>query len=386
MGGQAVGAAAHVAPAVLAIDIARDAGLEPEFIGVYTALVFLAAAISSLASGGLIGQRGAIWSVQCGVVLSGLGCALAATGHPAGIYASAIVVGLGYGPMTPASSVALSRWSPPSRLGLIMSIKQTGVPMGYFATGLLAPLAAETIGWRDGLLGLAAFCSVFALAMTPAARRLDEAGPRVGGGFASARRSLGLLKAHSGLMRIAFASFTFAGVQVAVTSFLVVYLEDHIGLSKQLAAWPLAVAGIAAIAGRIGWGWLADGTPAPLLLTLLPALMALCLGLLLLCGPAWGLAPLTLLGLAIGLSVLAWNGVMLIETARQAPPGEVGLATSGVLALTFLGSTLFPLVLSQTVSWFQSYEIGFGAMIVLSTLVIFAYAPRAFEKGAFKKT
>ena len=114
--------------------------------------------------------------------------------------------------------------------------------MGYFATGILLPLGAAVYGWRTAMIAVAAIAVALALALAPASRRLDEEGPSVGGGFRSARLSLGLLKTHRGLMRIALASLAFAGVQVAVTSFLVVFLEGHVGLSKSLAAWPLAVA------------------------------------------------------------------------------------------------------------------------------------------------
>ncbi len=379
MGGQALGAAAQLAPAVLAVEIARHSGLSPALIGVFSGLVFLAAATSALGGGGLIGRYGAVAAVRVGAAMSAIGTALVAIGHPAAIAFAALVIGLGYGPMTPASSVVLSRWAPAHRLGLIMSIKQTGVPMGYFATGVLLPRLSEAIGWQTSLLALAALTAVAAVALTPAARLLDEKRPGVRSGFASARHSLGLLRQHPRLRRIAFASLAFAGVQVTVVSFLVVYLEDFIGLEKQLAAWPLAVAGVAAIAGRIAWGWLADTVAASRLLVVLPALLAATVAAFLAAGAGWGLAPLTALGLAVGLTVLAWNGVMLIETARQAPPGEVGLASSGVLALTFLGSTIFPQLLSATVGATGSYQGGFIAMTVVCAIVILAYLPDAIK-------
>lgn len=381
MGGQAFGAAAQLAPAVLALEIAAAAGVAPTMIGVYAGIVFFAAAVSSLGGGGLIARHGGVRAVQVGVVLSAIGVALAALGHPAALAASAFVIGLGYGPMTPASSVVLAHWAPAHRLGLVMSIKQTGVPLGYFATGVLLPWLAATVGWQNAMLALAGAAVVTALLLGPAAKRLDQRSRSVTGGFASAKRSLGLLKRHPKLMRIAMASLAFAGVQVAVTSFLVVYLESEAGLPKSLAAWPLAVAGVAAVAGRIGWGALADLAPAARLLAILPILMASALVFLLMVGPNADIILLTGLGLALGLSVLAWNGVMLIEAARQAPPGEIGLATSGVLALTYIGSTIFPQLLSLTVGALGSYAIGFGAMIGAALLVAIVYMPDAIKKS-----
>lgn len=381
MGGQALGAAAQLAPAVLALEVAAKAGVAPTMIGVYTGIVFFAAALSSLGGGGLIGRHGGVRAVQAGVFMSAIGIVLASFGNPLALIASALFIGLGYGPMTPASSVVLTQWSPAHRLGLIMSIKQTGVPLGYFMTGVGLPWLSAEIGWQNALLALAGVALLTGLALGPAAPRLDRRNPSAVGGFASARRSLGLLRAHPRLLRIAVASLAFAGIQVAVTSFLVVYLESEAGLSKSLAAWPLAVAGVTAIAGRIGWGALADMTAAARLLALLPVLMAGALGCLLLIGPDAELLTLTALGLALGFSVLAWNGVMLIEAARQAPVGDIGNATSGVLALTFLGSTVFPQLLSFAVGSLGSYAIGFGGMIVAALAVALWYFPDAIKNS-----
>ena len=380
MAGQALGAASQLAPAVMATQIAEQAGLSPSMIGIYTGLVFLASAISALGGGGLIGKYGAVSAVQAGVGMSAMGCALAAIGHPAALILSAIVIGLGYGPMTPASSVVLSRWSPKHRLGLIMSIKQTGVPIGYAATGLGMPILSDAVGWQTSLFVLAGISALTFTLLAAAASRLDEPGPSVGSSFTAARLSLGLLKRHNRLRRIAFASLAFAGVQVTITSFLVVYLENDIGLTQKLAAFPLFIAGIAAIAGRIGWGYLADIMPTARLLMILPVLMAVTLVALILGDIGWNYILLAALGLALGFSVLAWNGVMLIETARRAPDGQVGLATSGVLALTFLGSTIFPWALSFTVEVFGTYQIGFIGMAIASIAVALWYLPDAIKK------
>ena len=71
---------------------------------------------------------------------------------------------------------------------------------------------------------------------------------------------------------------------------------------------------------------------------------------------------------------------MLTEVARQAPPGQVGMATSGVLALTFLGSMAFPQALSAALATNGSYEVGFGAMICVSLAMAAWYLPDALTK------
>ena len=46
-----------------------------------------------------------------------------------------VIIGVGYGPITPASSQILARTAHPSRMALTFSIKQTGVPAGRRAGG-----------------------------------------------------------------------------------------------------------------------------------------------------------------------------------------------------------------------------------------------------------
>jgi hypothetical protein len=109
--------------------------------------------------------------------------------------------------------------------------------------------------------------------------------------------------------------------------------------------------------------------------------MACALIVLLSANAGWGVFLLGTLGLVLGLSVLAWNGVMLYETAKRAPPGQVGLATSGVLALTFFGSTIFPQALSAIVVITGSYQVGFIAMTGVCILVTMAYFKDAIKNS-----
>ena len=59
-----------------------------------------------------------------------------------------VVLGLGYGPITPASSHVLVRTAPPARMALTFSIKQTGVPAGAALAGAVLPGLALALGWR----------------------------------------------------------------------------------------------------------------------------------------------------------------------------------------------------------------------------------------------
>lgn len=381
MGGQALGAAAQLSPAVLATFIAADTGLEASLIGIYTGTVFLASAIATLGGGGMIIRYGGVRAVQIGALLTAIGISFVAIGHPIAFIASALIIGAGYGPMTPASSIVLSRWAPANRLGLVMSIKQTGVPIGYALAGISLPILNGIYGWQITIIIIAVICWIAAILIGLAVATLDvDRSPAARIGFAGARLALGMVWTVRRLRRIACASLAFAGVQVTVTSFMVVYLETRHGYSNQQAAQALAIANLTAIAGRILWGGAADCVRTSILLTLLPVAMAFAMIGLIIVDRSWHLLAVFAVAISLGATVIAWNGLMLTEVARQAPPGQVGMATSGVLALTFLGSMAFPQALSAALAAHGSYEVGFGAMIFVSLAMAAWYLPDAMTK------
>ena len=119
----------------------RDLGIAPKLVGVFVGLVYAGSMAASLASRRVhralrrdprvAGLRAA---VRGGLVADGAG---AASLHRIGRCSSLapVVIGLGYGPITPASSHVLARTAPPSRMALTFSIKQTGVPAGAALPG-----------------------------------------------------------------------------------------------------------------------------------------------------------------------------------------------------------------------------------------------------------
>jgi MFS family permease len=60
----------------------------------------------------------------------------------------AFIMGLGYGPVTPASSHLLARNAPLGIMALVFSIKQTGVPLGGAMAGAIVPHLVIFCGWR----------------------------------------------------------------------------------------------------------------------------------------------------------------------------------------------------------------------------------------------
>ncbi len=153
---QALGALGHLALPVLAGEAAADFGVDAGLIGVYSGIVFAGSAASSLLLAGSVPRIGVVRVSQLALLTSTAGLALLALGEAWLLPASALLVGAGYGPMTPASSYLLARLVLPHVMSLVMSIKQTGVPIGYGLAGLLLPAIVAIADWQTAALAAAA--------------------------------------------------------------------------------------------------------------------------------------------------------------------------------------------------------------------------------------
>jgi MFS family permease len=367
--------------AVLAPVIAPEFGLSQKLVGVFVGLVYAAAMTASLFSGVFIARFGAIRVSQCAVLLVSLGLALLpiAAWAPAGVallLIAPLVIGAGYGPITPASSHVLVRTAPPSRMALTFSIKQTGVPGGAALGGALLPALTLVLGWHATLLALAGVGIAVAGAAQPIRSDLDRTRDRtrrftIAGTFKPLRKVL----ANPRLVEITIVSFFYAALQVSLMSFLVVYLTEALGWSLVSAGFALTVATTGGVAGRVLWGVIADHyVPPRVLLGLLGVIGGAC-SLATAAYPASGpVMPLLVLAAVFGATAIGWNGVQLAEVARHAPPGEAGAITGATGFIGFsgivVGSPLFGFLAAATGDYRTGFIVFGGAILSCGTWVL----------------
>lgn len=381
---------AATATAVLAPMIAPAFGVSPKLVGVFVGLVYAGSMAAGLAAGGMIGRFGAIRVSQACVLLCAAGLALLPVAAPwplaialAGL--AAVIVGLGYGPITPASSQVLARTAPPSRMALTFSIKQTGVPAGAALAGALLPALALATDWRVALAAVAIGGVAVALAAQSVRADFDHERDRTR--TFSLRESFGLLRqvfADRALAELTLLSFFYSATQVSLTSFLVVYLAEQLGRPLVVAGAALSVATLAGVAGRIFWGLVADRSRSPRAVL---AGLGIGAGACSLATAAWPeSAPLWPLFVVLGLFgalAIGWNGVMLAEVARRSPPGRAGAITGATSFVTFAGVVCGPSAFSLLASAAGSYRAGFVAIGLGSLLsaLVFAARSRPRRKG-----
>jgi MFS family permease len=357
---------------VMAPVAASALGVSAALVGVYVAIVYAGAMAASLSAGAAIARFGAIRTSQFGLLLCAAGLGLCAVPHPAASAVGALLIGLGYGPITPASSHLLSKSTPAHRMSLVFSVKQTGVPLGGVLAGALVPSLMLWLGWQGALLVSALANIVCAVIAQPlradldADRNADK--PLALGNLA---QPLKLVWSHPALKMLAGCSFVFSIVQLSLTTYLVTYLNENLSYSLVAAGLALSVAQFGGVAGRVLWGWVADrGLGARRMLAALAALMAISSAVTALL-PAGAPQLLVLAVLVVfGASAVGWNGVYLAEVARQAPPGLAGVATGGTLAFTFFGVVLGPPVFGALSGLFQTYRAGYLALAVPTALCL----------------
>lgn len=351
---------------VLAPEIARDLGIPPRLVGVFVGLVYVGSMVSSLAAGQLVPRHGAIRVSQIAVLICIAGISIVASAHASTVALlalAALVIGVGYGPITPASSHVLARTTPASRMALTFSIKQTGVPAGAAIAGAILPLLAQSAGWRTAFVSIAAAGLVVAAVSEPPRTNLDGELHRATTPFSvrNLLAPLGRLARHARLRELAITGFVYAAIQMCLMSFLVVYLTESLGHSLVAAGLALTVANIGGIVGRIVWGAVADRFSAPRrMLAMLGLGAAACAYLTAMFEPDWNTAALLLVCALFGATAIGWNGVQLSEVARQAPQGEAGIMTGASGFVTFAGVVLGPPLFAVLASLFGSYRIGFA--------------------------
>src|SRR2546429_3457144 len=334
------------ATAVLAPEIARDFGLPAKLVGVFVGLLYVGSMTASLASGHFIARHGAIRVSQLCVLICAAGITLVALLPPSAVLLLAlapIVIGLGYGAITPASSELLARTAPPGRMALVFSIKQTGVPGGAALAGAALPPLALAIGWRPALL-VAALCGVGIAALAQSTRRrLDVTSAERPFSIAALLAPLRTVVRHPALVELSIVGFVYAAMQMCLMSFLVVYLTETLGQPLITAGLALTTANLGGIIGRIAWGALADHwlPPRRLLGVIGVASAGFAFGTVGF-SPAWPLAALLLVAACFGATGIGWNGAQLSEIAPRPPPGGAGPLTGASGFIPFGGGVSGP--------------------------------------------
>lgn len=362
---QALASAAVLAPTVVAPLIAGALEMSVAMIGVYISVVYLSAMVASVLSGPVIGAIGGIRVSQLCLLVCAAGLCLIASSSFVLAAVGAVLVGLAYGPLTPASSDVLIRSSPPRRMSVIYSLKQTGVPLGGVLAGLVLPALALRTEWNWALVAIAAGCVACAIVIMPFRRALDGEltgrviRPRMREIFDPVR----LIVRNRNLRILAFGSLVLSATQVSFSVYLVTFLTQSLHWQIVAAGVALSVSQAFGAGGRVLWGWVADTSVGAkrTLLILTAAMTASSLAVLAIDASTAAWIVVTLIA-AFGATAVGWNGVFLAAIARLAPSGQTAFVTGGALAFTYLGVVIGPPLFGAIAEASGSFSVAFGLL------------------------
>jgi MFS family permease len=365
---------------VLAPEIAKAHGWNVNVITFYPVILYLAAFLISFYVPHLLGWFGGMGlSVLC-LLISAVGLLGFLAPNLAVAAAGAVIFGFTNGAMNPASSQVLGPRTSPSNAGLIMSIKQTGVPLGAMLAGLLAPFLVLYWGWQSAVIELAAGGAVFACLVLPTVRWMN--GPA---NAAPARQHrllepLKRLRKIPGMMSLLVAGMAFAAMQLCLRSFFTVYLVSKLGFSLTAAGFAFGASQAAGIVGQIAWATISDRlVTAHAVMAILGIIMAAASILTAIFTPDWPLTAVTAVAALYGLTAAGFIPVVLGEVARRADPGDVGALTSGAQLFLISGVIIGPFAFGGVASAI-SYSTAFIAMAAWVAVVSLVLAMSGFAR------
>lgn len=344
--GAMLGTQIMVSLAVLALSVmmpavARDLAIDAKLVGAFTAVTYAVASLVALASAGVIARLGAVRVCQLALLAAAAGLALNAAAAVWACVAAVVLIGFAQGPINPASAHILSQRVPRRFFSIVFSIKQTGVPLGFGAAGILLPLLLTWVGWRGASLAAAAAMIGGAALLGLLRRRLDAAmtppGPSPG-----IWRSVRFVLGHRQLRVLGWSALVYVIAQHSFTFFLVTYLYEHCRLSIGEAGFLLFLSQMGGTVQRLALGALGDRIPR------LPLLGWTGVGIAAGAAATAMIEPDTphwLIGLVVfgyGTVVISWNGVSIAEFAHLSPPGQVAAVASVQTALAFSGAVVGP--------------------------------------------
>ncbi|MDX3659822.1 MFS transporter [Streptomyces sp. ID05-26A] len=318
--------------------LVAELGVAEWQLGALVAAGFGVATLVSLPAGSLVDRVGPQRSlVGLFVVSAAALTVLALAGSAWWVAAGVALGGVPQALANPATNKVIMAAVAPEQRGPVTGWKQSGVQLGAFVAGVPLASAAAVVDWRWGVGVLAVLCLAGAVVTT----RLTvpsppaEAGPNEGVG--------------DRVRALAVFSLALGFGLASVNTFFALYGVERLGLSAPVAAWLIAVMGLAGIAGRVWWSGAAGRSDDPA--AVLPPLSLGAVVSVAVVALADGAHWLVWFGAAgIGVFAVAGNAVSMVAVMRAVPQKLAGRAAAVASTGFFGGFAVGPPVTGLVVS------------------------------------
>lgn len=362
---------------VLAPKIAADRDWNVALITFYAPTVCIASLLINFLSPYLLQRLGGMGLSLVCVAFSVAGL-LFLLPHGMGLIIGApIAVGLATGALNPASVQVLGPWTTPRNSGLVMSIKQTGVPLGGVLAGALVPFLVLNSGWEVTVVDLVLASSAMGVMLLPTVGWLNGARRSAPATKYRPLEPVRRLLAIPGMLRFLVAALAFVSMQLSLRSFFTVYLVKELGFGLATAGWAFSASQAAGAIGQIGWAVMSDRLlPASTVMAIVGTLMTVGAALTAALTPGWPVAGILAVAVLFGVSAAGFIPVVLGEVTRRSPPGQAGALMSGanlfILSGVLVGPLIFGAVLSVT-SYATAFAVLAAGTLIASIVVAMPY-------------
>lgn len=364
--------------AVLASPIIADLGLSRGTLGLLGSLNTLVGAVSAPLTGKITDRIGARRSAVIVLVISAVGMAvLGLAGHWWVLAVGALIAGVPQGWGNPATNTLISTRVPQGAQGVLTGVKQSGVQVGVFLSGLTLPALATLFDWRGAVWVYAGVFAGFAalIAIVLDQDDADDIASRAQASKDRAAPTSTKPPLDPAIIPIAVYAFLMGSAGGAAGRFLSLYAEEVMGFTTGAAGAVVAIGGLLGIASRIGTARVAEHRVNPVRLLGVLSTIGTAYCLLLLFVPELGDGALWFSPLPYAIGIAAWNAVAMLAVITRTPRSQAGRA-SGVVMVGFLGglSVGTPLA-GWSVDVTGSYRpmwIGATVLTLVATLVVVA--------------
>lgn len=164
------------------------------------------------------------------------------------------------------------------------------------------------------------------------------------------------------------------GILMATNGALIAHLPPiamELGLAPTSAAGLVSILSVAAIAGKLLFGFAADHVDRRLLLAGASALVATFVGVLASEPPAgWLAASVLLPGLALGGILPLWGAILCDYYGTESMAGAMGLMMPMMVTVQIAAMQLLPWVYDQSGSYQSAFRIMLGAFVIAAAAMM----------------
>jgi ACS family hexuronate transporter-like MFS transporter len=368
----------------------QDLQLSRAEIGLFFTAFYLGMAAFSFGAGRLADRLGVRSTTLGGHLALGVSTAAAALAPSFGwAFVIFLFAGLGYSFLNPASTKGVMEWFQREERATAMGIKQTGVPAGGVLTAILAPSLVLLVGWRGSFVGLGLINLIFGAIFWFLWREPGFGARLVDVENVPSLRPPSILRLKS-LFCLSFGTALLLVGQMALITYVPLYLKETRGFSAYWASQALALTQAGGMIGRVGWGVVSDrlfrGARKVVLLWIgfFSVGLTFALGALPGTTSLWVLLPLIFLA---GVCMVGYQGVSYALIAEIAGRANTGAALGVVITFnsvgTIIGTPLFGYLVDVTGSYSTAWQALAAAILVgILALAVFLEEPKAEKSMA----